>query len=53
MDRVQKNGGKANYSMIGTTIAAGHHDSRFDFDESVFASALALLGIMVHRLSRP
>ena len=52
MERVQKNGGKANYFMVGTALAAGHHDGRFDFDEGVFASCLALLGLVVHRLAR-
>ena len=51
MERVQKNGGKANYFMIGTVIAAGHHDSRFDFDEEILANGLALTGIMIHRLA--
>lgn len=30
--------------MIGTELAAGHHDSRFDFDEGSLVSATALLG---------
>ena len=34
MERVQKNGGQAAYLMIGTDLAAGHHDSYFDFDET-------------------
>lgn len=33
MDRVQKRGGKAAYLMVGTKIAAPHHNFRFDFDE--------------------
>ena len=51
MNSVKKNGGKANYFMVGTTLAAGHHDSRFDFDEDVLADGVALLGLIVHRLA--
>jgi len=43
MDRVQKLGGKAAYLMYGTPIAAGHHNSRFDFDEDVLWKAAATL----------
>lgn len=51
MNRVRKNGGKANYFMIGTNLTAGHHDSKFDFDEGVFTGGVALLGLLVHRLA--
>lgn len=34
MERVQKNGGEAAYMLIGSNLAAGHHDSHFDFDEN-------------------
>jgi len=37
MDRVQKRGGKAAYVMVGTKIAAPHHNFRFDFDEEALA----------------
>jgi len=50
MDRVQKKGGKANYFMVGTQIAAGHHDNRFDFDEQVITKGAIVLSMMVHRL---
>lgn len=33
MERVQQNGGQAAYIMVGADLAAGHHDSYFDFDE--------------------
>ena len=36
MERVQQNGGRAAYLMYGTEIAAGHHNSCFDFDENAF-----------------
>jgi len=29
MSRVQENGGQAAYAIIGTELAAGHHESRF------------------------
>ncbi len=44
MERVQQNGGQAAYLMVGTELAAGHHDSRFDFDEESLVSATTLLG---------
>lgn len=44
MERVQQNGGQAAYLMVGAELAAGHHDSRFDFDEESLVSATALLG---------
>jgi aminobenzoyl-glutamate utilization protein A len=34
MQRVQQQGGKAAYLMIGSKIAAPHHDFKFDFDEA-------------------
>ncbi len=43
MERVQQHGGKAAYIMIGAAIAAGHHDFRFDFDESALTQAVALV----------
>ncbi|WP_251551141.1 amidohydrolase [Neobacillus muris] len=33
MERVKNNGGLATYGIIGTTLAAGHHNERFDIDE--------------------
>jgi aminobenzoyl-glutamate utilization protein A len=35
MRAVQKRGGKAVYFVLGTDIAAGHHNEYFDLDESV------------------
>jgi len=29
--------------MVGTELAAGHHDSRFDFDEESLVTATSLL----------
>ncbi len=43
MERVQQKGGQAAFVMIGTELAAGHHDSFFDFNEEVFVPAIALM----------
>ncbi len=41
--RVQARGGKATYSILGTTIAAPHHNPNFDIDEQIFPAAVDLL----------
>ena len=33
MHAVQNSGGKSGYLMIGTSLKAGHHNAKFDFDE--------------------
>lgn len=43
MERVQQHGGQAAYMMIGADLAAGHHDSHFDFDEKALVYALKML----------
>lgn len=43
MERVQQKGGRAAYLMYGTEIAAGHHNSCFDFDENCLYKAVAML----------
>lgn len=43
MERVQQKGGQAAYLMYGSKIAAGHHNSHFDFDESCLYKAVAML----------
>ncbi|MDD4600707.1 Indole-3-acetyl-aspartic acid hydrolase [bioreactor metagenome] len=40
MERVQEKGGQAAYTLIGAGLAAGHHDSCFDFDENALAMAV-------------
>lgn len=40
MQKVQKNGGQSGYFMIGTNLAAGHHNECFDFDENVLTAGL-------------
>lgn len=51
MERVQQRGGQAAYIMVGTDLAAGHHDFRFDFDEAAMFTAAALLGNLVADLT--
>lgn len=43
MERVQHCGGRALYLMYGTEIAAGHHNSHFDFDEECLWKAAGML----------
>ena len=43
MERVQQRGGQAAYMMIGADLAAGHHDSHFNFDERALVYALKML----------
>ncbi|EGG18958.1 Aminobenzoyl-glutamate utilization protein A like protein [Cavenderia fasciculata] len=41
--RVQKNGGKSIYFVIGSNLKGGHHQSNFDFDESILPTAVQLI----------
>lgn len=50
MERVQQRGGKAAYIMIGASLAAGHHDLRFDFDENVLPKAVEFLSAAAYDL---
>ncbi len=43
MRRVQERGGMASYLILGADLAAGHHNGRFDFDESVLSRGVELL----------
>lgn len=43
MARVQQNGGLASYMVFGTTLSAGHHNEKFDFDETVMPIAIETL----------
>lgn len=45
MERVQEKGGQAAYMMIGADLAAGHHDSKFDFDENALDLATKMLTV--------
>jgi aminobenzoyl-glutamate utilization protein A len=46
MERVQQHGGLAAYVMVGTALAAGHHDFRFDIDEAVLPLAASLMACL-------
>ena len=53
MERVQKNGGQATFVMVGTELAAGHHDSFFDFNEEALVPAIALMsGVAAELLTK-
>ena len=47
MERVQQKGGRALYMMYGTKIAAGHHNSHFDFYVYFLFIASATLAVFV------
>ena len=53
MERAQKNGGQAAFVMVGTELAAGHHDSFFDFNEDALVPGIALLaGVAADLMTR-
>lgn len=47
MQRVQARGGQAVYVMLGSDIAAGHHNEYFDFDEAGLSLGVALLSSVI------
>lgn len=51
MARVQEHGGKATYVFLGSKIAAGHHNSKFDFDETVLERGYEVFTQAVKRLN--
>lgn len=50
MTVVQENGGSGTYFMLGTDLAAGHHNDLFDFDETVLAPGVELMARTVFTL---
>lgn len=46
MERVKAHGGLASYAVFGTELSAGHHNEKFDFDESVMAVAVKTLALL-------
>jgi len=46
MERVKERGGQATYAIFGCELAAGHHNARFDFDESVMGKAVQMLATL-------
>ncbi len=51
MERVQQKGGLATYTIIGTTLAAGHHNERFDYDEKALSIAVDVLARTAFEIS--
>ena len=47
MTTLQNQGGKATYLQFGTTLAAGHHNERFDIDEESMVSGVRMGCLMV------
>lgn len=43
MKRVQEHGGESTYIILGSDIAAGHHNRCFDFDEAVMIQGVKLV----------
>lgn len=46
MERVKARGGQASYLIFGCDLSAGHHNEKFDFDESVMATAIKTLTLL-------
>ena len=51
MERVKNRGGLATYTIIGSPLAAGHHNERFDYDEKVLSIAVDVLARTAFELS--
>jgi aminobenzoyl-glutamate utilization protein A len=51
MAKVQEHGGKAAYVFLGSKIAAGHHNSKFDFDETVLERGYKVFTHTVKKLN--
>ncbi|WP_169764073.1 amidohydrolase [Campylobacter mucosalis] len=51
MQKVQKSGGKSGYLMIGTTLAAGHHNEKFDFDEECLVGGVDIFLRSAYKLN--
>ena len=50
MNRVKAHGGRATYIVVGSTAKGGHHNSRFDLDESSMLIALDVLEAVIVKL---
>ncbi len=53
MKKVQKGGGKAAYFIIGSDIAAGHHNEFFDLDETVILPSEELMAALAESVAKP
>ncbi len=51
MHRVQERGGKAAYVIIGTELAAGHHNERFDIVEECLRPGIQLFALAALHLT--
>lgn len=51
MERVKNRGGLATYTIIGSPLAAGHHNERFDYDEKVLSIAVDVLARTAFEIS--
>ncbi|WP_019153536.1 amidohydrolase [Robertmurraya massiliosenegalensis] len=49
INKVQENGGKGTYMLIGTPIPAPHHNQAFDIDEQVLVPSVNLLERIARR----
>ncbi|WP_461211278.1 amidohydrolase [Desulfocurvus sp. DL9XJH121] len=47
MSAVQERGGQGSYFFLGAELAAGHHNSYFDFDEACLVPGVEFLAAMV------
>lgn len=47
LERVRSNGGRANYMLFGTPLAAGHHHPCFDYDEKVLPIAVEAMSRII------
>jgi aminobenzoyl-glutamate utilization protein A len=52
MERVKRNGGLATYVVVGTTIAAGHHNEKFDINELGMKIGLKALAQVVTNVDK-
>lgn len=51
MHAVQSQGGKSGYLMVGSTLKAGHHNSKFDFDEDSLMAGVDVFIRTVYKLN--
>lgn len=51
MERVKQNGGLVTYCIVGTDLAAGHHNEKFDINEETLLTAVDVLYRSVLKLN--
>ena len=52
VNTVHEAGGQADYVLIGSDLASGHHTPYFDFDERVLLPSVALMAHICHSLAQ-